>query len=255
MAYDGAGNAATLDVPVTVDTAPPSLAVTTPSNGLLTGATTVTVRGTVSDAGAGGAAVKVGGVAVQLAQDGSFQATLALVRWTNRIEVVATDAAGNAASVVLDVTSDPDAPFLNATAASVLRDASTGTAYVEAGTVRVVGFAEPGSTVRVNGILVELDPVTGRYVLDVNLTAPRSGVPVATPISVVARDAAGNTATLTMSVESRPVVEKAAGPDTLGWSLLALGVVVLIVAIVLLAIAARRGPRGEAGRAEGGEAQ
>ena len=255
MAHDVAGNVATVDVPVTVDTILPSLAVTTPSDGLLTGATSVTVRGTVSDAGPSGATVKVGGVAVTVAAGGSFSTTVTLVRWTNRIEVVATDAAGNVATVTLDVTCDPDRPFLNATAAGALRDAKTGASYVEAGTVLVVGFAEPGSTVRVNGVLVELDPVTGRYSLVVNLTAPRSGAPVATPISVVARDAAGNEATISMSVQSRPVTEEEAGPDTLGWNLLVLGLIILIVAIVLLVMAARKGRGPRADRSEGGEDQ
>lgn len=114
---DHDGNAATAkSTTFTVDTVPPTLNVTAPSDGLITNSSSVTVKGTTNDTtsspvtitiklnGADQGAVTVSG--------GSFSKTLTLAEGGNTIEVTATDAAGKTSTVTRTITLDTSVPAI-----------------------------------------------------------------------------------------------------------------------------------------------
>jgi len=243
IATDAAGNVRTVEVPVTVDTIPPTFMVLSPADGLLTRGSEVTISGTVIDDGPGDVALTINGLAVPVGTDGRFERSLALPAWTQVISIVATDIAGNSASVKLTVVSDPDAPFLNVSVAGLATDKGTGARYTTSGSAHVTGFAGPGATVTVNGVMVGLDAATGRFETDVPLAAPAGDAPASTLIRVVAVDEAGNTAVIERTVERRQSEETAEPSDSMGWTLLLLAIIVIVVAILLLVLTRPRAPR------------
>ncbi len=243
IATDAAGNAREVEVPVTVDTAPPAITVLSPADGLLTRETAVTVSGTVTDDGPGDVALTINGLAITVGTDGRFERSLTLPAWTGVISIVATDSAGNSASVGLTVVSDPAAPFLNVSVAGLETDKGTGARYTTSGSAHVTGFAGPGATVTVNGVMVGLDGATGRFDTDVPLTAPTGDAPASTLIRVVAVDEAGNTVAIERTVERRQAEETAEPSSTTGWAVLLLAIIVLVVAIILLVRARPRASR------------
>ena len=244
IATDAAGNTKTVQLPVTVDTVAPSITVLSPEDGLLTRETSVTLSGTVADDGPGDVELTVNGLIVPVGTDGRFERSLTLPVWTEVVHIVATDSAGNTASVRLTVVSDPDAPFLNVSVAGLETDDETGARYTTSSTARVTGFAGPGATVTVNGVMVGLDGVTGRFDLDVPLAAPLGDASASTLIRVVAVDGAGNTVVIEKTVQRRPAEETAEPSDSMGWTLLLLAIIIIVVAIVLLVLTRPRAPRG-----------
>jgi hypothetical protein len=182
-AVDAAGNSATVTRTITVDTAAPSLTVLSPDVDL-TNIATVTVSGTTEV----GATVTVNGAAVTVDGAGAFTTTLSLTEGANTIVVVATDAAGNSASVTRSVTLDTAVPAL--TVSVPLAGAVIGSS-----SVTVSGTTDPGADVTVNGVQAAVSP-TGAWSLEVGL-APPDGPHT---ITVRAVDAAGNEATLTRTV-------------------------------------------------------
>lgn len=115
-ATDNDGNAAVQkSTTFTVDTIPPVLNVTSPTEGAIVNAAAVTVAGTTNDAtsspvtvtitlnGADQGAVTVGG-------NGSFSKSVTLKEGFNEIVVTATDAAGKTSSVTRRVTLDTTVP-------------------------------------------------------------------------------------------------------------------------------------------------
>ena len=111
-ATDTAGNTATVSVAVTVDTANPTVAITSPADGADLASSSVTVSGTASDDG--------GVDKVELSADGttyflatgttSWSGTLTFAEGPNAIFARATDTAGNTATVSIAVTVDTVAP-------------------------------------------------------------------------------------------------------------------------------------------------
>lgn len=93
-----------------VDTIPPVLTVTSPTNGLITNKTSLTVSGTTDDATSKPVTVKVNGTAVTVNSDGTFSTTITLSNGSNTITVVATDKAGKASTITRTVTLDTSAP-------------------------------------------------------------------------------------------------------------------------------------------------
>ena len=115
-ATDNDGNAATQkSTTFTVDTIPPTLNVTSPTEGMITSTAALTVSGTTNDAtsspvkvtislnGTDQGAVTVGG-------DGAFSKAVTLKEGANVIVVTATDAAGKSSSVTRNVTLDTSVP-------------------------------------------------------------------------------------------------------------------------------------------------
>lgn len=113
---DNDGNAAvTQSTSFTVDTVPPSLNLTAPTDGLVTASSGLNVSGKTNDAASSPVTVniKLNGVDqgnATVGSDGSFSKTITLATGTNTIVVTATDAAGKTTSVTRTVTLDTSVP-------------------------------------------------------------------------------------------------------------------------------------------------
>ena len=103
----------------TVDTVPPTLNVTSPADGLITAASSVTVAGTTNDATSSPVVITIslngtdqGAVAV--GTGGTFSKVVTLKKGSNTIIVKAKDAAGKESSVTRTVTLDTSVPKITA---------------------------------------------------------------------------------------------------------------------------------------------
>lgn len=115
-ATDNDGNAAAQkSTTFTVDTIPPTLNITSPTEGLITSTAALTVSGTTNDATSSPVTVKISlnGAdqgAVSVGGDGAFSKSITLVEGANTIVVTATDSAGKSSSVTRNVTLDTSVP-------------------------------------------------------------------------------------------------------------------------------------------------
>lgn len=110
-ASDNDGNAAEQkSVTFKVDTVPPTLSITSPADGLVTKASSVTVTGKTNDATSSPVTVTVNGTKVTIADDGTFTTSVSLKEGSNTITVIATDSAGQKTTVTRTVTMDTTAP-------------------------------------------------------------------------------------------------------------------------------------------------
>lgn len=117
---DHDGNAATeKSTTYTVDTVPPTLNVTSPADGLITAASSVTVAGTTNDATSSPVVITISlnGTdqgAVPVGTGGTFSKVVTLKEGSNTIIVKAKDAAGKESSVTRTVTLDTSVPKIKA---------------------------------------------------------------------------------------------------------------------------------------------
>lgn len=115
-AVDNDGNAAAKkSTTFIVDTIPPTLNVTAPTEGLVTNKAKLTVSGTTNDSTSSPVTVsiKLNGSdqgAVSVGGDGAFSKSITLEEGANAIVVTATDAAGKSSSVTRNVTLDSSVP-------------------------------------------------------------------------------------------------------------------------------------------------
>lgn len=115
-ATDNDGNAAAQkSTTFKVDTIPPTLNVTSPTEGMITSTQSLTVSGTTNDATSSPVTVKISlnGAdqgAVTVGGDGAFSKAVTLKEGANVIVVTATDAAGKSSSVTRNVTLDTSVP-------------------------------------------------------------------------------------------------------------------------------------------------
>lgn len=120
---DHDGNAASQkSTTYTVDTVPPVLNVTAPTDNLVTNKAALTVSGTTNDATSSPVTVtvKLNGAdqgAVTVSAGGAFTKSVTLAEGSNTIVVTATDAAGKSSSVTRTVKLDTSVPVI--TAASI----------------------------------------------------------------------------------------------------------------------------------------
>lgn len=103
----------------TVDTVPPTLNVTSPADGLITAASSVTVAGTTNDATSSPVAITVSlnGTdqgTIPVGTGGTFSKVVTLKEGSNTIIVKAKDAAGKESSVTRTVTLDTSVPKIKA---------------------------------------------------------------------------------------------------------------------------------------------
>lgn len=118
-ASDFDGNAATQkSVTFKVDTVPPTLSITSPTEGMIANQSTVTVSGKTNDVTSSPVKLTIklnSGSAqnVDVASDGAFTKVLTLEVGKNTITVVATDSAGKSTTVVRNVTLDTGAPVIH----------------------------------------------------------------------------------------------------------------------------------------------
>lgn len=118
-ASDYDGNAATAKtVTFKVDTVPPTLSVTAPTNNLITNTAALTITGTTNDVTSSPVTVKItlnstdqGAVTVK--SSGAFSKAVTLASGVNTIVITATDSAGKSSSVTRTVTLDTGAPVFN----------------------------------------------------------------------------------------------------------------------------------------------
>lgn len=115
-ATDNDGNAAAQkSTTFKVDTIPPVLNITSPTDGMITSTAALTVSGTTNDATSSPVTVKISlngsdQGAVTVGGDGSFSKAVTLKEGANVIVVTATDAAGKSSSVTRNVTLDTSVP-------------------------------------------------------------------------------------------------------------------------------------------------
>lgn len=115
-ATDNDGNAATQkSTTFKVDTIPPVLNITSPTEGMITSTAALTVSGTTNDATSSPVTVKISlngsdQGAVTVGGDGAFSKAVTLKEGANVIVVTATDAAGKSSSVTRNVTLDTSVP-------------------------------------------------------------------------------------------------------------------------------------------------
>lgn len=180
-ATDQVGNSASTTVEVTLDTHAPALALFSPSTGLTSHASVV-VAGTTEP----GATLTVDGTAASVDSGGAFSTTVTLSDGPHVISVVATDASGNEATVLVQVTVDTTAPTIT------IGSPSAGDS-VSSAAVTVTGTTDPGATVVVNGYAVSAGS-SGSFSVQLPLS------PGANTITATATDLAGNSASTSVTV-------------------------------------------------------
>jgi len=164
------------------DTTPPSITVTSPTEGLLINKTTVTVKGTTNDKSG---ATTVNGVTATVAASGDFTAEVPLVEGENTLSVKCRDAVWNMATSVLKVQRDTMAPELTIT--------QPGNGFAtNASSVIVRGKSESGAVVMVAGKPASMPGV--------DFTATITLVEGQNSIVITAQDAAGNINASTITV-------------------------------------------------------
>lgn len=201
-ATDCAGNARTLALDVTLDTVPPVITVTSPSSPLLTNQAQLIISGSLNEP----ATLTIGGALVAVTGSTFSSPPITLREGLNSIELVATDAAGNAGTATVDVTLDTVPPVAIAAAAVTASQPSGGVVHVSAGP----GAAEAGATVRVTGPSASASGVVladGSFALDVAAAAKDL-------LQLVLVDAAGNVSTVTqVTVPGPPPPPDGLPPD------------------------------------------
>ncbi len=117
---DHDGNAATQkSTTYRIDTVPPTLNITSPTDNLITATAALTVAGTTNDATSSPVTItiKLNGTdqgAVTVNSNGSFSKAITLKEGSNTIVVTATDAAGQTTSVTRTVKLDTSVPSITA---------------------------------------------------------------------------------------------------------------------------------------------
>jgi hypothetical protein len=197
VARDAAGNQATAaSVLVTVanDSTAPTVAVTNPAAGSVSGAVTIAARAT-DDVGVAGVQFLVNGVNLG-AEDTTapyelLWGTLSVPNGVYALEAVARDAAGNqagSASLVVTVANDTTAPTLSIT--SPAGGSISGTVTVSATAADDVGVA--GVQFRLDGVNLGAEDTTAPYEMPWATLSVSNGEHT---LTAVARDAAGNQTT------------------------------------------------------------
>ncbi len=182
-AEDEAGNVNSITRKVTLDTVPPSLTINLPEDGSYVKAALVRVVGLVDDPDLENVVVRINLIRVD--QNGVFQRDVPLVEGLNTIVVTATDAVMNTATETVTVTRDTIPPVLVVdTPDNILTNQEM---------LEVRGSVNADAdTVTVAGVEVNIGE-DGSFLYEVDLPTET------TPITVMATDRAGNTASYYIS--------------------------------------------------------
>lgn len=114
-ASDYDGNAATQkSVTFKIDTVPPTLSISSPSDGYVTNKNTITVSGTTNDATSSPVTVTVNGKAVTVSSNGTFSTDVTLTSGNNTITVIAKDSAGKTTTITRIVKYNSNPPKITA---------------------------------------------------------------------------------------------------------------------------------------------
>jgi hypothetical protein len=184
VAEDAAGNTAAFSVPLTVDTAAPEVTIAAPAAGAILRNTAVTVTGTVTDATP--TVVRVNGTLATIVGS-AFTATVPATDGAVTLTAIASDAAGNTATTATSVTVDSVAPVLRITAPAPGSNTN-------AAAIHVTGTVDDATAVTVTVAGVVVPVVASQFSYDV--VADEGDATIA----AVATDAAGNTATASVTV-------------------------------------------------------
>jgi hypothetical protein len=214
-AIDPAGNVATGEVTIVVDTIAPGLVLTNPSREFSYATSTrYVISGTVDldDEGVPTAAVLIDGkdhttvmspdgtietMMISILPDGSFTIPLDLEEGRNDISIEALDSGGNMVVIHRTIFLDNILPYLVVYLDPVTED-EHGDLRSHALTLNISGFTEPESALFVQGIPV-MTSKDGRFHVNVDLLA--RGLTV---ITVSSTDPAGNTRTVVNQVLQAP---------------------------------------------------
>lgn len=186
-ATDLAGNKATAvrtviyKAPI-IDTVPPVLTISQPTDNLITNLSAVTVIGQTEV----GAKVKVQGEPVSVGSDGSFTKTITLSEGVNNIKVGAADAAGNISTIAVKVTVDSIQPMLNISQPA--NNVTTNTPMIV-----IIGTTEAGTKVTIKGTTI----IAGS---DGSFTHSITLVDGLNTITIKAADRAGNISTAILNI-------------------------------------------------------
>ena len=132
---DNDGNVSTTaSITIKIDTAPPTLTITAPTDATFVNKASCTVSGTTNDALSSPVtvAITVGGTdvgSVTVGSDGAFSKTITLVEGANTIVVTSTDALGKSTSVTRTVTLDTSVPVFSSITVTP-NPVDTGATYV-----------------------------------------------------------------------------------------------------------------------------
>jgi hypothetical protein len=208
-ARDAAGNSTSASVTVTVsnpDTTPPTVSITAPASAA-TVAGTVTISATASDNnGVAGVQFQVDGTNLGAEDTASpYSAswnTTTVANGSHTLSAIARDAAGNktTASVTVTVNNDTTPPTISITSPASAATVA-GTITVSANAADNVGVA--GVQFQLDGANLGAEDTASPYTTNWNTTTAANG---SHTLSAIARDAAGNksTATVTVTVSNIP---------------------------------------------------
>jgi len=147
-ATDAAGNIGSTNATVLLDTAPPTITISTPANNTTLNTPSITVTGTVSDTLSGVSTVTINGINAVINGDTYTASNIPLVEGVNTITATASDRAGNTATSSITVNLDTTPPVISITSPV---DGST----VNTDTITVTGTIDDNTaTVTVNGVNV-----------------------------------------------------------------------------------------------------
>jgi len=189
-ATDRAGHSHGATVVVNIDKTAPQLAIdplTADGSPAVVKGTSVTLNGSVSDALSGLKSITCSGIAATVT-NGRFRCTVPVDQWAT-IDVRATDRADNIAYASVPVFTDNTPPSVTITSPKAT-DAVTGNSVVVTG---YAGDDRGAVTLTINGVAVPV--VNGAFSTTVPL------VEGSNPITAVATDAVGNTATATVTID------------------------------------------------------
>lgn len=97
-----------------IDTVPPTLSISSPSDGYVTNKKTITVSGTTNDATSSPVTVTVNGKAVTVSSNGTFSTDVTLTSGNNTITVIAKDSAGKTTTITRIVKYNSNPPKITA---------------------------------------------------------------------------------------------------------------------------------------------
>ena len=174
-----------LSMRIKVDTVPPQLIIASPKDNAVLSSKDVTVSGTVDV----GATVKVDGQAATVDGAGHFTTVIHITNDSAVINITAIDLAGNTSQQTLHVSIDTTPPVLTVTSPVSFQE-------VHKLPLKVEGTTEAGALVTVNGnpVTVNQDGTFSGSIATLN----EGGISI---ITVIAKDAAGNTTKKTINVK------------------------------------------------------
>jgi hypothetical protein len=164
---------------ISADVTPPSVQITSPSDGSITNKTEIAISGTVSDVGSGVKSVEINSNPITFT-DNSFNALVKLEEGKSTVIVKVVDKAGNETTATLNIIRDTTVPQI-----LIVSPANNSTVNKETISVSGSVIDENIDTVTVNGKTVSLDS-NNKFFDTIQLQEGKN------TITIIAIDKAGN---------------------------------------------------------------